>query len=254
MRNLKLLIEYDGTAFCGWQRQRDSDRTVQGELESAIAKLLRHPITLTGAGRTDAGVHARGQVANFHTETTEENFPISRIHYSLNGMLPPDVKILAMHDVHPTFNARFDATARLYRYHLVQTMRAVNRHYVTFYPYPLELESMQQCCPALIGTHDFSSFFRRSSEHRHTSPINPVCTVEYAKWHVETDLIIFEIKANRFLHGMVRLLVGSMLEAGRGRLTPEGFSVILDAKDFLKAKPAAKAKGLFLEEVFYPPS
>jgi tRNA pseudouridine38-40 synthase len=245
-RNLKLLLQYDGTPFAGWQRQPQNRHqiTVQGELEKVLCQVLQESIEVIGAGRTDTGVHAKMQVANFWT-----NSKISRekLQYVLNRLLPKEISIERVEEASKEFHARFSATARTYRYFLTTKKTALEHRYKAFYPYPnLSQEAMQRCADLIVGQHDFTSFCKAGTPLK-----NKTCTVQKAQWKKIGTTFKFEITANRFLHSMVRLLVGTMLEVGRGTLTVSDFKRIFAAKDVRLAGASAKPNGLFLWKVHY---
>ena len=244
MPTTRLLIEYDGTDFRGWQTQR-AGRTVQGALEAALATVTREPVAVVGSGRTDAGVHARGQVAHFVTDEAPDT---RRLLASLNGLLPPSVAVLAAEPAPDGFHARFDARRRRYVYHAATGPRALERATrVVLRPAP-DLDAMNRAAEALLGRHDSDSFCRTKSE-----TTNRVCTVETARWTVgpRPGDLDFEIAADRFLHGMVRAVVGTLLEIGRGRRPEDDLARVLAARDRREAGPAAPARGLVLDRVDY---
>ncbi|HLF15306.1 MAG TPA: tRNA pseudouridine(38-40) synthase TruA [Bacteroidota bacterium] len=242
MRNIKLVIEYDGGAYAGWQRQA-GDPTVQAAIENSLATLLREPATLIGAGRTDAGVHARGQVANFRTASAMEPPRIAR---GLNALLPDDIAVLACEEAPESFHARFDAVARRYAYTISTSPTALERRYVWHVKFTLDLDPMRDAAASVLGTHDFTSFCRAGADVRHH-----VCTVRDAAWSASGARIRFAITADRFLHGMVRALVGSMVDVGRGYRDAGEFRGMLAKENRCEAGPAAPARGLVLEEVYY---
>ena len=244
MPTFKLTLEYDGTNYHGWQVQPNVP-TIQRALEAAIKQVAQHEVNVIGAGRTDAGVHALAQVAHFSTTarlTAEEWLR------ALNGLLPPDVAVLAVEEVSETFHARYSAKSKLYRYHLLTRPHrsALSRSKVLHYPYPLDLTAMQEASRALIGTHDFSSF-----QGSPTDTENPICTISRLEIERFGDEIRFEVEANRFLKQMVRAIVGTLLEVGRGKLRAGDVAGILAAKDRTKAGPTAPAHGLYLVRVDY---
>jgi tRNA pseudouridine38-40 synthase len=244
MPTFKLTLEYDGTNYHGWQIQPNLP-TIQGILESTISRVAQHDVNVTGAGRTDAGVHALGQVANFSTSarlSTEEWLR------ALNGLLPPDIAVLSVEAVPDTFHARFDAKSKLYRYLLLTRVHrsALSRSKVLHHPHPLDLDAMEAAARALIGTHDCSSF-----QGSPTDTENPVCTITILTVDRFGDEVIFEAEANRFLKQMVRNIVGTLLEVGRGKLKAGEVAEILAVKDRTKAGPTAPAHGLYLVRVNY---
>ncbi|MGA9115258.1 MAG: tRNA pseudouridine(38-40) synthase TruA [Bacteroidota bacterium] len=242
MRNLKLVLEYDGSRFAGWQIQA-RERTVQGEIRSVLRKLLGEEVQLHGAGRTDAGVHARAQAANFRTSS---HLPASTIQRALNALLPEDIAVVGAEDVAADFHARYSARWRIYSYTLTRRRTPLGRHALWVVTCPLEVERMQRLAAKVRGEHDFRSFCTSASEVKGFR-----CTVADSFWTETGEHLVFEIRANRFLHGMVRALVGTMVDAGRGHLAGDSFEAILAGGDRRLAGPAAPAKGLVLERVLY---
>jgi tRNA pseudouridine38-40 synthase len=242
MQTICLIIEYDGTDYVGWQFQING-RSVQEEVEKAIRKILQTDIRITGAGRTDAGVHARGQVASF---SVEHDIEIDLLAKSMNAVLPHSIVIRKAAEVPIDFNARYDATSRRYSYFISQDPTAIYRNYCWQVYQKLDFELMQTCAKQIIGEHGFRSFCKIETDlHQHR------CTISSAEWKRQDEMLVFEITANRFLHGMVRTLVGTMVDVGRGHTNLEDFTGILDAKDRSVAGMSAPAKGLFLEEIYY---
>ncbi|MEM0962351.1 MAG: tRNA pseudouridine(38-40) synthase TruA [Bacteroidota bacterium] len=244
MPTTRLLIEYDGTDFQGWQVQ-PTGHTVQGAIEDALAIALRRRVAVVGSGRTDAGVHARGQVAHL---VTDEALDTVRLLASLNGLLPPSIVVLAAEAAPDGFHARYDARRRRYVYHASTAPRALGRHVRTALRARPDVEAMNEAARALLGRHDFSSFCRTKSE-----TTNRVCLVERARWTAgaRPGDLDFEIEADRFLHGMVRAIVGTLLDVGRGRRQPGDLVAVLAARDRRSAGPAAPAGGLVLDRVDY---
>ncbi len=242
MRNIKLLVEYDGTDFLGWQIQPEG-RTVQGEISSALSQILREPVNLIGAGRTDAGVHARGQVANFRTSSEVGG---SALAHSLNGVLPPDIRILGAEEVPEAFHARYDALERMYRYHVSIIPSAISRFHHWHVRYTLDFGLLQQGAGVVQGVHDFTSFSKSGTEVDHYT-----CHVQKSIWFQEAGRFVYEIRADRFVRGMVRALVGTMVDLARGHISIDDFETILDSKDRSRAGTAAPPRGLYLEEIVY---
>ena len=230
----RLLVEYDGTDFHGWARQPGL-RTVQEELERALAIALRHDhVRLTVAGRTDAGVHARGQVASYAGEPARSD--------SLNALLPYDVAVIECAAAAPGFDARRDATSRAYCYRVLtrSARSAYVRRHALHWPYPLELERMRSCAAALIGPHDFTAFTPTESDHVHFSR-----EVLAAGWRrADDDVLEFWIEADAFMRNMIRVLVGTMLAVGAGRRTVESFTELLGGRSRAHAGSTAPAHGL----------
>lgn len=242
-RTIKLILEYDGTDFVGWQYQKNG-RSVQEVIENGLLQILREQTRIVGAGRTDSGVHAKGQVASFRTESSLNCAQIMR---GLNGVLPVDAVVRGVAQVSDDFNARYSARSRRYQYTIRSTATALLRKYCWVLGYRLDLNLMNKCASTILGKHDFASFCKTESE------VNDyLCTVYRAGWFKETDSrMVFDIEADRFLHGMVRTLVGTMVEIGRGYRRIEEFQQIMDARDRRRAGMAAPAQGLFLTEVEY---
>ncbi len=239
------MIEYDGSGFHGWQAQ-PARPSVQAALEEALMTALRLPVGVTGSGRTDAGVHARGQVAHFATEAPVDPFQLRR---SLNGLLPPSIAVLGLSQAADGFHARYDACRRLYHYHATGQPRALDRHRRwTVRPEP-DWALMTGAARHLLGHHHFGAFCLTQS-----ATTNRVCTVERAGWVPEGRAgdWRFEIAADRFLHGMVRAIVGTLVDVGHGRRDPDSLPEVLASRDRRRAGPAAPAHGLVLERVTYP--
>lgn len=242
MRNVRLLVEYDGTGFVGWQIQREG-RSVQGEIARALGQVLQEEVNLIGAGRTDAGVHASGQVANFRTGSGME---CSRLYRALNGLLPEDIRVHRVEDVQEEFHARFDARERRYRYTIATAPVAVGRQYCWQIGYALEKGVLPRLAALLPGDREFGAFCKSAADVDHTR-----CTVTAALWEWAGDRLTFRIAANRFLHGMVRALVGTMVDVARGYTAEGEFEGIMASGDRRRAGMAAPACGLVLERVLY---
>lgn len=240
---VRLDLAYVGSGFAGWQMQRDR-RTVQGELAARLERLLQRTCRPVGAGRTDAGVHARGQVAHVELRTAAEALRVCR---ALPKLCPDDIQVLAAAVVSPAFDARHSALSRRYAYRLRQR-RNLFDPFAFHVPWPLDRAAMQDACARLRGSHDFSSFCKAGSlrDDNH-------CRVELCALEWDGDTGILHIRADRFLHHMVRNVVGVLIEIGRGRRRPADLDGILAARDRRRAAFLAPAHGLFLEEVAYPP-
>jgi len=243
MARFRLLIEYDGSAYAGWQIQKE-DPTIQGEIENALAIILKEKIPVIGAGRTDAGVHARGQSAHFDTNKVFDSWRLQR---SLNGILKRDIRIKALEPVNSDFHARYSARSRIYHYIIARKPVALIRHHCWHISTGLDLVAMRIASEKLLGTHDFRSFCRSMA-----TVSNHNCSIIRAEWVTdESELLTFVIEANRFLHGMVRTIVGTLVDIGRGLLTPDDIYAILAKKDRTAAAEAAPARGLILHQVVY---
>jgi len=240
--NLKLILEYDGSNFYGWQSQPNI-RTVQGEVERALKILLREDIRVYVAGRTDTGVHALAQVINFHTQTDKK---IEKLPRSLNGILPHDVVVKTVEVVPDEFHARFDAKSRQYFYVISRYPVAIGRRYAYYVKFPLDLDSMQAGAAHLLGEHNFRAFCYSRTEDPHY-----LCRVENIEWQDTGEKIIMRIRANRFLRNMVRIIVGTLLEVGQGKIAPDEVSNILQSQQRETSGTTAPPHGLFLEKVHY---
>ncbi len=242
-RTIKLTIEYDGTDYVGWQLQ-ENGRSVQEVLERGLAQILRENIRIVGAGRTDAGVHARGQVASFRMESSLHCHQLLR---SLNGVLPEDVVVVGAEEVAADFNARYSARSRRYQYIIRRRPTALDRKFCWELGYKLDVDLLSRCAGIIAGAQDFESFCKSEARVDHYR-----CTVFDALWSSpDSATLVFDISADRFLHGMVRALVGTMVEIGRGYRSIDELPAILNAKDRRRAGMAAPARGLFLFEVKY---
>ena len=244
-QKFKLVIEYDGTAYHGWQRQK-SDRSIQAEIEKALTVMTRKAITLSASGRTDAGVHALGQVAHFTCETAIEP---EAFHLGLNSLLLDDIVIKACENVPDTFHARYDARRKTYRYRILnrRVPTAVDNRYVWHIRQELQIGAMQSAAAQVVGEHDFKAFEGTGSPRTST-----VRTIFRARLTQEPEgYLVFEIEGDGFLRYMVRNIVGTLVEVGRGKITPEGFKMILESKDRDRAGATAPPQGLFLVSVEY---
>ena len=239
-----IYLAYDGTAYHGWQVQPNGT-SVQACLADALSTLLRRPVEVVGAGRTDAGVHAAQMVAHFDADRRlEPEWLVDK----LNRMLPPDIAILRVRPVRPEAHARFDATARTYKYYVTSTKFPFGRQYRWRVYSALDYERMNQAAETLLEYVDFTSFSKL-----HTDVKTNNCRVSYARWTQEdAQTWVFTIRADRFLRNMVRAIVGTLVEVGRGKLTVEGFRQVIEQKDRCKAGTSVPGNALFLVDVEYP--
>ncbi len=246
MRTIRLTLAYDGTGFRGWARQRSpSIRTIEGELSSHLERVLQHPVALSVAGRTDAGVHARGQVVSFPSSSA---VTADRLRKAVNAALAPEVVVLAAAVVPDGFDARFDAASREYAYriHEAEVPDPFLGRFVWHRPGRLPLGRMRVAAGHLIGEHDFTSFCRRPAHG--TSTVRNLHRLSVAR---HGDLLEIRAVANAFLHQMVRSLAGTLVSVGEGKLEPDAMPSVLDAEDRSAAGPPAPAHGLTLERVQY---
>ena len=244
MRNIKLTIEYDGTNYHGWQIQPNAI-TIQAAIQDALAKITKTQTQIIGAGRTDTGVHAAGQVANFHTRSQMSPTAFQR---ALNATLPRDIAIIDAEEVSPYFHARFSAVSRTYRYTILNRAypSALLRNNAYFFPEPIDVQSIDTACQSLVGERDFSSLQRSGSER-----INPICEIYECRCWREGDLIYFEVKADAFLRGMVRAIVGTILKLRDRKDSVKQLRKILDAQDRSGAGASVPPHGLSLLSVKY---
>ena len=243
MLNYKLITEYDGTNYFGWQIQRDQ-RTIQQEIEKHLSKILNSHIKIHGSGRTDAGVHALGQVANFKTTSTIKPASLKK---ALNSLLDKDIRIKSVSKVDKDFHARFSAKKKTYRYQISLTEPGVfERYYYNYVPYKLNLPLMKKETKELLGKHDFKCF--KASGRRAKDTIRTISKASFTK---RGNKLYFTIEGNGFLYNMVRNIVGTLIEIGRGKFPPGSIKKIIKNKDRKIAGPTAKARGLFLVRVEY---
>lgn len=245
MRNIKLGIEYIGTAYCGWQTQKKKSPTVEQKLKDVLTQILQENVKLKSACRTDSGVHARGQVVNFYTN---KNYSCETIKKSLNSLLPSDIKVIFSKEVGKEFDARFSARKKIYRYCIL------NREFPSVFSFPfcwhipekLAWGEIYKASKYFLGTYDFSSFAGSGSQRE-----NNICTIFQLDIHRQGNYYYFLIEGDRFLYHMVRNIVGTLVEVGRGKIKSEEMSKIIDKKDRKFAGPTAPAKGLTLLKVKY---
>lgn len=245
-RNIKLVVAYNGAAYHGWQRQADGIDSVQLRLEQAAARVVGHSVCVFGAGRTDAGVHAQGQTANFYT--TNFSVPLVGLRRAINSRLPRDILVQSATEVDPTFHASRSAAGKTYRYRIhLGPQRPVDRYQVVYHYYkPLQIELMRQAALRLLGTHDFRGL-ATSAEVRE----NTVRTIFRCEVCEQGDEIHVAVQGDGFLYNMVRNIVGTLIEIGRGHWPPEQVDKILATRDRALAGPTAPPQGLSLECVHY---
>jgi len=242
--NIKLTVEYDGTNYCGWQIQLNGE-SIQAALERAVSTFLRTPTRVTGSGRTDAGVHALGQVVNFFSD---KEFRPHRIRRGLNALTPFDITIKEVEIVADSFDARRDGRSRIYEYQILNRSTP-SPFYLTrawHVHEPLNVNAMREAIPCLLGEHDFSSFRAAGCDAAH-----PVRKIYANSLEQRGELLVYTIEATAFLRHMVRNIVGTLVEVGQGLRTPQSFIDLLEARDRTKAGITAPAHGLYLMEVRY---
>ncbi|MEH7072394.1 tRNA pseudouridine(38-40) synthase TruA [Neobacillus drentensis] len=245
MPRYKCIISYDGSGFSGYQVQPNK-RTVQSVLEAALTKMHKgESVKVSASGRTDAGVHAKGQVIHFDSPL---HIPEDRWAKALSSLLPEDIYVRSAVAVDESFHARFDAKGKEYRYliHLSSERDPFQRNFVYQYPYPLNLKAMEQASKFFLGTHDFTSFCAAKTEVE-----DKVRTIETINFTVENQLLTIRFVGNGFLYNMVRILVGTLLEVGSGDRSPEDIPIIIAHKDRTRSGKTAPSHGLYLWEVFY---
>jgi tRNA pseudouridine38-40 synthase len=244
-KNFKLIIEYDGSRYHGWQRQKE-DRSIQGEIEKALKTITAGSVTLIGSGRTDAGVHAQGQVANFESNTRLEPEALMN---GLNSLLENDIVITVCEPVSASFHARYDAKSKVYHYRILNRPlpAAIGRQYSWFIRKALNQEAMRTAIAHIIGRHDFKAFEGTGSARQHTT--RHVYSAELTEQ--DSGLSVFQIEADGFLRYMVRNLVGTLVDVGLEKLRPHDFKRVLHSKDRSQASATAPARGLTLIKVNY---
>ena len=244
-RRYFIRFAYNGTAYCGWQMQPNG-LSVQEVLTKALCTILRtEDIEIVAAGRTDAGVHARNMIAHFDIE--DQLPPGLDLVNKLNSLLPQDISVINIREVNPEAHARFDALSRRYEYHLVLHKDVFRHPFAMRIYHPLDFDRMNEAAKILFEYSDFTSFSKL-----HTDVKTNNCKIMAAHWEQREDEWIFVVEADRFLRNMVRAIVGTLLEVGRGKITPEDFRTIIEAKNRCNAGSSVPAKGLFLVEVTYP--
>lgn len=237
-------LSYKGTNYHGWQIQKNA-HTVQAEIEKALSTLLQQNISVVGAGRTDAGVHAKNMVAHFDCDNKIEN--INHFIDKINGFLPFDISILDIRNVKNDAHARFDALSRSYEYFISLKKNPFYYELATYTHFELDVSLMNEASAMLLKNDDFASFCKLHSDNKTT-----FCKVSYAKWEMRDDLLVFKITSDRFLRDMVRAIVGSLINVGRVKCSLKEFETIIEAKKRSKAGMSAPANGLFLVDIKYP--
>ena len=249
MRNLKIVLSYDGSEFSGWQVQPDAT-TIQGTLASAIGRITGEKVLPQGSGRTDAGVHALAQVASFATDSP---IPTQNLVKALNDVLPSSIRVLAVTEVPPEFHARKSACAKTYRYRVYRgaICPPFLARYVWHYPYPLDEDAMQSAAAFVIGEHDFTSFAAVDPERGADEVVSNVRRILASSWERAGDELVYTVRGSGFLHHMVRNLVGTFVLVGKTTLRPAGIADILAARNRSAAGATAPASGLYLVSVEY---
>jgi tRNA pseudouridine38-40 synthase len=244
MDTIKLTLEYDGTAYAGWQRQPDQP-TVQAVLESVLAQITQTPISTVAAGRPDAGVHALGQIVSFRSE---KSLTLHEWRRALNGLLPGDIAVQGIDFASENFHSRYSAIGKVYEYRILNSPNrsALNEHRVWHIPKPLDVSAMELASKCFLGKHDFSSFQCSPTDNE-----NPICIVERCAVIHRPPLLFVTVQADRFLKQMVRTMVGTLVEVGQGKRLPSEIERILQTADRRSAGKTAPPHGLYLVEVFY---
>lgn len=247
MRRIKILVSYDGTDYHGWQVQPGLP-TIQGVLEQVIAQIEGRSVQVAGSGRTDAGVHAIGQVAAF---SIENPIPVDNLRRAVNRLLPRDIRVLSAEEAVLDFHPRFQAKRKTYEYRIFrgEICSPFERRYVCHHPFPLDVEQMIALAPLLEGEHDFSAF--AAADERDEFELSKVRTIFCSRLTLDGDRLIYRVTGSGFLKHMVRNIVGALLEAGKGNVDPAGFLARLEPGCEIPAGPTAPARGLFLMSVEY---
>lgn len=245
-RTIVFLIEYDGTNYSGWQRQKNSN-SIQETIEKAIESVSGIKVNVIGAGRTDAGVHALGQVA--HSRIDERfTIPERKIPSAINSALPSDIRILEAKIFEIPFHATKDAIAREYQYLITTDNSVFLRNYALYVPFEIDIDLLNNASKVFLGEFDFRAFAKKNPSTK-----NYVCNIEKSEWaKISDNLFAYNIKANRFVYGLVRSLVGVMLDVARGRRKVEDIQTALEKKEKNFPSPIAKAKGLYFVKAYYP--
>jgi tRNA pseudouridine38-40 synthase len=249
MHYFKLTIAYDGTDFHGWQIQTGKP-TIQGEIVNVLRRLTQEHVHLHGAGRTDAGVHALGQVGSFRTQS---GLSAEEFQRALNALLPPSIRIVAAEEVGPDFNARWSARGKIYRYRIYRgkVVPPMIWHYVLHYPFPLDEDTMRAAAARFVGMHDFASFAASTGseeDDKERSTEREIYSAELVRTPDDEELV-FTVRGRSFLRYMVRKMVGTLLDVGRGRLKPEDIDRLYELRDRSKSGPTVPPQGLVMVEV-----
>ena len=245
LRNFKVILQYEGSRYQGWQKQEESENTIQTKLEKLLSKMCDAPVSVQGSGRTDAGVHALGQVANFHVDT---KMSADEIMAYMNQYLPEDIAVISIEEVGERFHSRLNAKGKIYCYRVLNSdiPHIFERRYVYEVPEKLDLDAMKRAAGMVCGTHDYKAFTSTKKGKKST-----IRTIEKIEIYRQEDEIRFVFEGNGFLYHMVRILMGTLLEVGKGIKAPENMLSILEQKERENAGPLVPAKGLTLVEVRY---
>lgn len=245
MRNIRLLLQYEGTRYQGWQRQKSTDNTIQGKLETLLSRMCEEKIELHGSGRTDAGVHALGQVANFHTECS---MSLEDMLCYINNYLPEDIAVVEITEAAPRFHSRLNAVGKHYEYRIINSgiPDVFRRRYALEVNESLDIAAMERAAEFLLGEHDFKSFTSSKKGKKST-----VRRIDEIKINTEGDVLCFSFKGSGFLHHMIRIMMGTLLEVGMGKRSPDSIDEVIEARNRESAGMLVPAKGLILVEVYF---
>jgi tRNA pseudouridine38-40 synthase len=239
-------LSFDGSHYHGWQMQENAE-SVQAVITNALNCILGIDTEITGAGRTDTGVHARNYIAHFDIGQKKLKYPPEKLLFKLNSFLPPDIVIHNIYEVRPDVHARFSAVSRTYRYYISRTKDPFSSEFASYIYGALDIKKMNQAAKILLKTSDFMAFSKSGSDNKST-----ICNVTQAFWEEKDNMIVFTITANRFLRNMVRAIVGTLTEVGKEKITLDGFKKIIESKNRSDAGTSVPACGLFLEKIDYP--
>lgn len=245
MRNIRLTLQYEGTRYQGWQKQENSENTIQGKLERMLSQLLGEPVEVQGSGRTDAGVHAKGQVVNFHTKS---DVPVRELQLLCNQYLPEDIAVVDIAEVSERFHSRLNARQKCYCYQVLNSSvpDVFLRRYALTVEDALDVDAMREAAKYLLGEHDFTAF--TSTKRMKKSAVR---RIDEIRIDATGELLTFTFRGNGFLYHMIRIMMGTLLEVGMGKREPENILTVLDSKKRELAGPLVAAKGLTLMEVLY---